>query len=278
MTRAGKLGVVIAHYDRAGRLARYLAEFVVHLRSLVPDIVFVSTGLGAAGAAKLEPHARVIVRENVGYDFFSYRVGLEALGDLARFERVWILNSSFLILDPARLCEQFLGRQRSEDILGLSKSTDLDWHLQSYCIMFQTPEVIRSPAFSEWWGRLEPISERLEVIRRYEIGMSRHFTRLGFRLGAAFEPDRRQYLMAVLRAIETRYWKIPPEGSGPAWLNPADGERLNPTHFIWEHFLEHYGVVKLDLLRSNTFNVDLRALHGMLSADRRYLSLCEDAL
>lgn len=275
---AGKLAVVIAHYDRTGRLARYLAEFVAHLATLVKDIVFVSTGLGAAGVAQLEPHARVIVRENVGYDFFSFKVGLESLGDLARFERIWILNSSFLILDPGKLCEQFLGLPAADDLLGLSESTDLGAHLQSYCVLFQNPRVISSSAFAAWWGRMEPISERLEVIRRYEIGMSQHFARMGFKLGAALVPDRRQRLMAVLRAIETRYWKIPPEGRGPAWINPADGERLNPTHFIWEAFLKQYGVVKLDLLRANPFNVDLRALHSMLAADRRCLALYEDAL
>jgi len=271
--------VVIAHYDPAGRLAAHLQRFVAHLGSLTRHVVFVSTGLSDAGAARLAPHARVVVRDNYGYDFWSYKVGIEALGDLAAFDRLWVLNSSFIIFDPALLCDRLLQWQGEADLLGLTQSADCGPHLQSYCIAFRTRRVLESRAFARWWGQMTPISDRLQVILQYEIGMSQHFARAGFSSGAAFVPTTAERLTAVFRGIETRNLKVAAiAGEGPVRLQLRDAELLNPTHYAWEGLLERCGILKLELPRDNPHHLELRTLRARLATKPSYLELYEDAL
>jgi rhamnosyltransferase len=72
---------VIAHYDSAGRIALHLRALAGHLASL-GRVVFVSTQLAPHEARALPKAVEVITRPNEGYDFFSYKRGIEALGDL----------------------------------------------------------------------------------------------------------------------------------------------------------------------------------------------------
>jgi rhamnosyltransferase len=78
------LAFVIAHYHPQGKLAADLFALIRHLSALASRVVLVSTCLSAVCTAKVRPFAQVIARENFGYDFWSYRVGLEALGGPAR--------------------------------------------------------------------------------------------------------------------------------------------------------------------------------------------------
>ena len=273
------IAVVIAHYDPAGRLAEYLLRFVAHVASLARQVVFVSTGLGAQGAARLGRHARVMVRDNYGYDFWSYRLGIEALGDLRGFDALWILNSSFIIFDPPLLCDRLLRWPGRADLLGLTHSAEWGPHLQSYCIAFRTRAVLDSPAFATWWGTMTPLSERLQVVRQYELGMSRHFVDAGFATEAVFVPSPEERLTAVLRAIETRNLAVPAAtGSGPVRLMLRDAELLNPVHFLWDGLFDRCRILKLELARTNPRNLDLRALRTRLEATPSYLELYDDAI
>jgi rhamnosyltransferase len=273
------LAVVIAHYDPMGRLARYLLRFAAHLDSVARRVVFVSTGLNAAAASQIGRHAEVIVRDNYGYDFWSYKTGIEALGDLTGFDALWILNSSFIMFDPGPLCDRLLRWSGDADLLGLTQCADRGPHVQSYCVAFRTRRVLDSPAFAEWWGKMTPISDRLQVILRHEIGMSQHFVRSSFKTGAVFVPDRQERLTTVLRGIESRYLVVPAlSADGPLRLMLRDADLLNPTHYAWEALLDRLGILKIDLVRDNPHGIDLRELQAKLMLDPSYLELFEDAL
>lgn len=273
------VAVVIAHYDSAGRLPRHLQRLVAHLASMAQRVIFVSTGLHPEAAQQIRQHAEVIVRENVGYDFWSYKVGIEALGDLAKFDKVWLLNSSFITFDPVLFCDRFLGWPGTADLYGLTESTDQGAHVQSYCVAFATRRVLDSGAFATWWTQMTPISERLQVILKYELGMSRHFVAAGFSTGSVFVPESQECVLALMRAIETRNLAVAAgAGTGPVQLTLRDARFLNPTHYVWEGLLERFGVLKLDLVRENLQNMDLRALGPTLERYPGYPQLYADAL
>ena len=100
------VGIVIAHYSSSGRLAKHLVNLIQELSKYSKNIIFVSTGILESELSKLAPYATVIARENTGYDFWSYKVGLEELGDLSRFQKVVCFNSSFICLKPDLLLER----------------------------------------------------------------------------------------------------------------------------------------------------------------------------
>jgi rhamnosyltransferase len=249
MARAPRRAFVVAHYDPAGRVALHLRGLVAHLRSL-GRVVFVSTNLAPAAARDLGEGVEVITRPNEGYDFFSYKRGIAALGELSRLDTVTILNSSFVCLDPARLTERFFSRSRPEiDVLGLTANFEGGAHLQSYWVSFEGRRALDSPAFARWWSEMEPVSDRAFVISRYEIGMSHALKEAGLVLASAFSPP-----------------------------GPAPVTHRNPTHLFWDALMEEFAILKLELLRANPFRMDLRKLEAALAARPQWKALVDDAL
>lgn len=241
---------VIAHYDAAGRVARHLHGLVAHLASL-GRVVFVSTSLSAAEARALESAGiEVITRPNEGYDFFSYRRGIEALGDLAAVDALTILNSSFVCLDPATLTTRFFSSMSPDiDVLGITSNYEYAAHVQSYWMSFETRRVLDSPAFASFWRDMQPVSDRDLVIPRYEVGLSHAMNRAGLRLGAAFTP---------------------PAGARPPYHNP--------THVFWDSVVAQFAIIKLELLKTNPFRMDLSRLDALLRSRPDWRALVDDAL
>ena len=247
---SGRRAFVVAHYDEAGRVAWNLRDLVAHLASL-GRVIFVSTNLADEEGRTLAK-AEVITRPNEGYDFYSYKRGIEALGDLRAFDEIVILNSSFVALDPPRLTERFFSRASPDiDMLGLTANYEYAAHLQSYWIAFRGRRILDSDAFAQWWRQMEPVSERDLVIPRYEVGMSHAFHQAGFKLASAFSPPQEQR-----GAIAHR----------------------NPTHVFWDALMAEFAILKLELLRTNPFRMDLGKLQAVLQARPEWRALVDDAL
>ena len=272
---------VIAHYHAEGRLPRHLLALVHSLSTRVGRIVFVSTGLSDAAAAELEPLATVIRRENIGYDFWSYKLGIDALGEVSGLERLLLVNSSFISVDPERLCAAMLGPISGPALRGLSLSHDRSVHLQSYCLAFEGRDLIASARFAEWWRAMTPISDREQVIARYELGLSRWFADAGVPLQAAYVPDRNDLLVALCRAIgnansSSRNYLSADHDSDRVQLDLGLARKLNPTHYLWDRLYARFGMLKIELLRDNPTQQNLARFRQQLPPEA--LGLIEDGL
>jgi len=271
------LAVVIAHFHPRGKVAANLFELVKHLATRTARLVFVSTGLSAQEAARLSNFAQVIVRENHGYDFWSYKVGIEALGDRTGLQRLILCNSSFVTLDPRLLCDTFLGAPLEPGLRGISTSAEGgQWHAQSYWVAFEGGALINSPQFARWWNDMVPISDRNEVIRRYEIGMSVQFAALGIPVKAALVLSLDDLLVAACRAVETRQWRFA-NLSRSVTLDLEMARSLNPTHFLWDVLVAQFSIVKLELLAKNPFQLNLARLQARAQASPEVDALLRDA-
>ena len=129
-----------------------------------------------------------------------------------------------------------------------------------------------------WWGSMVPISEKDEVIKQYEVGMTAHFATSGFRLASAFTRDRQLDLLATMRGIESGILPLNLSPSGPLQLDPLLGQPLDPTHYTWEALFEQFGVLKLILLKINPGHVNLAAMDRFLSGNDELRRLLTDAL
>lgn len=256
------MAAVVAHYDAGGEVAPDLLATVRALHARGARVWVVSTGLHDAAAATLEPHAEVIRRDNTGYDFWSYKVGIEHVQRQGPVERLLLLNSSVYIEDVERLLRRMDAHRGQLDLLSVTLSHEVRPHLQSFWLAFETPQILASDAFAHWWSALQPLSVREEVIANHELGLSAHFARAGFRLGALFQPTREQQWRAVLRAAESGFLPVslPPEGA--VALDPAWADRLNPTMYAWDALYEQLGVLKWELVKRNPHRLNLERLRG----------------
>ena len=196
---------VMAHYDPRGRVAPHVQRHIEALTKAFDRVIVVSTAeLQPEDEAWLAAHAELQRRGNYGYDFFSYRAGLLEAGNLADYDRVVICNDSYVgPLDDYEVILQAMAATPA-DFWGLTKSDRIAPHVQSFFVCFM-PWVVRSHAFEQFWQRMTPVSDRAQVIRRYEIGLSTALLDAGFAHGSYFEENDEDRRVARLRML---WWSV----------------------------------------------------------------------
>ena len=260
----------MAHYDPRGEVAPHVTRQVQALAEAVEDLVIVSTApLTDTSAEWLAGHGRLIRRDNVGYDFFSYRTGLESVPDLGQYEEVVICNDTYVgpLRPYQRIFDDMAGRP--VDFWGLSASQRISPHVQSFFVAFR-PWVVASRAFESFWATLEPISERMKVIRRYEVGMTGHLAEAGFAWGSYYVETEAERRLARRRVA----WWMAHRGPLPqvtdlrSWYAEQTRAGWNPAVGLADVALDdgRLPYVKLDTLRYDPYGLDSTKLLGLCEA------------
>jgi lipopolysaccharide biosynthesis protein len=122
---------------------------------------------------------RVIQRENTGYDFCMWKRAL-AEYDILQFDELFLTNSS--IVGPLQALAPLWENQAvgDSDFWGLTDNTDYAPHLQSYFLVFRR-RVIESECFGQFWKSVLPYTDKDQVIRSYELGITLWLEQHGFR-------------------------------------------------------------------------------------------------
>lgn len=264
--------VVVAHYDPFGEVAPHVLRHVAALGEVADRLLVVTTAaLTDEARAALGGIAEVVERDNYGYDFYSYKTGLDHVDDLTAYDEVVVCNDSFV--GPLRpypaIFDAMAGRQ--VDVWGMTLSRRRTLHLQSFFVVFRR-WVVGSQAFAGFWRRMTPVSDRREVITRYEIGMSRAMLEAGFVLGSYFEEDERDARLAGARHL----WQV---GSHVVrlprrrWLSATRRlapEPWNPMAALADRALDdaRLPVVKLDTLRYDPYRLGSDML--LAKCEQRY--------
>lgn len=260
---------VISHFDRHDLADDY---FIYSLRCYRPHfdyIVVVSTA-----KLKLDQRSRVLIfadkvilRENLGHDFASWRVGFESL-DVRQCTGISFINDSFY--GPVSDFRNFIDRGRSllVDLWGASLSAQFAPHVQSYFMTFNE-NTIRSHFAHKFWSSVEILHDKSEIIRLYEIGLSQTLFAEGFSIGGIADmrnvtpAERRDALLDNLQPdhrIDEDQNRYILEEQGP-----------NPMQLFWGHTLRA-GVpfIKIELLRENPLRANLGAIFRYLEQQRWY--------
>lgn len=232
---------VFAHYDRDGLIDDYVIHYLSELSRADCEIVFVSTApnVGDETVDRVRPYAsRILLRENVGYDFGSWRDGLALIGDFGSYDRVIIANDS--VYGPLTDLRAVFAKMahREAPVWGITDSLRYARHLQSYFIVFER-EAVQSVAFNCFWKSLPDYRSKHVVIMQCEVGLSRRLTEAGFELAALCD-----------------YKSM---ASSPGWSKTnapkkrIPGVPVNATHWKWRTLIEEHGCpfIKVQLLRDN---------------------------
>jgi rhamnosyltransferase len=241
-------GLVIAHFHKEGKLRSDTISMLECLAPIFDRVVLVSTCLNDSERKKLPASVQLHVRPNTGYDFYSYRYGIKQLQALGGHWQITLMNTSFIIQQPQLLASHYFEKylpSEQFDVLGLTQSFEIQAHLQSYLLTFSS-KCTRQTAFIEWWDEMTPINERSAVVYHYELGLSAMLQRCGMALTCAM----------------------------PTPAIPAN----NPSHFYYKELLQQFGIVKIELLKSNPFELDLSGLTKALGHDARFAELVGEGL
>jgi len=163
---------VFAHYDRDNIVDEYVYFYLKELKKIIQNIVFVTVSdIGQNDISRLKKLGiNIITRDNIGYDFYSYKVGFEFL-DLNCYDEIIICNDS--VFGPLIPLEEIFGKMINCqcDFWGITESHLINYHLQSYFIVFKK-NVINSKIFTSFWKSIEVIEDKEMLIQKYEVGLT----------------------------------------------------------------------------------------------------------
>ena len=265
MTRA----LVFAHYDRDGIFDPHVVRAILAYRSLVDRLVVVSASATRLPDALRSSVDDFITRDNVGYDFCSWRDGILRLGDVGDFDELICANDSVYgplfdlapaFRDPRIAAADFWGMCLSEQGTKRRGRTSCP-HVQSWFFVMRRP-LLESAAFADFWRTVEPQACKDDVIDRYELGMTEHFLRAGFRMAALY--DARSRGVATWAEIRPHVAVAEPRRS---WRHMKKARRRphNPSELFPLRLLAA-GVpfLKVGLFRVNHYGLSLPAVRDSL--------------
>lgn len=191
MTRA----VIMAHFDPEGVVDDYVLAALREYRRVADRLVLVSAStreLPCTGRGLVD---EFIPRDNSGYDFCSWRVGIESIGSLDGIDELICVNDSVygpmadlatVLADPRVARADAWGMCFSgEGTAARRRPSAL--HLQSWFVAMRRP-VLRSAAFRDFWAGVVPLPTKDEIVDRYELGLSESLRHGGFVLSAIHDP------------------------------------------------------------------------------------------
>lgn len=246
--------LIFAHYDRQGELRLDTQNLLEELSQYFAPIIFVSTKMNQRNLDKIPGNISIIIRENIGYDFYSYREGLSHLTkgfiESFNYENISFMNSSFYCGDCKKIVTKYhSGITRNNfDLVGLTMhkgAVDTPPHVQSYLFSL-SQEVIRNPSVLEWWKHMLPINDRNIVIQKYEIGLSKLISDCGFDLKSLYVKSlpyrlKKVFLKPLIKIKKifgySKYVRVP-----------------SPIHEDFTKIYDIYGIVKIEIICNNSLN------------------------
>ena len=247
--------LIYVHFDRDGIVDAHVEYALAQYRPHVDHLVFVSPSVKELSPKQKTLVDRFVPRENIGYDFGSWRDGLLSL-DADRYEEIIFANDSVYgpLWSPGPVLD--FGRERNLDFWGMVMSDQMVTpgvatpHIQSWFFSARR-KLIQSEAFQSFWQRIESVGTKREIIQRFEVGLTESVHRGGFSMGAVYD-TKKSMLDRVKTAVReasfaelSRTWRL---------LRRSVRQNRNPAEGDWDTVLAS-GVpfVKVSLLRLNPY-------------------------
>jgi lipopolysaccharide biosynthesis protein len=176
--------VFFSHYDQNGIVHNYVLDYLKQLAQNNCCIIFVSTSptLEKSSIELIQPYChRIILRENIGLDFGSWRMAYDRYKKLlSKASALLLLNDScfgpFFELKP--ILDSF---DQPNTISGITLNKEVTPHLQSY-FLYIPKDVFSSSFFKRFISGVQYYSDKNRIIYEYEIGFSTMALNAGYTL------------------------------------------------------------------------------------------------
>jgi len=247
--------LLIAHYHKDGQIRSDLVNLIKLFSKSFEKIIFVSTKLSFSEKKKIKRFAYIITRPNYGYDFYSWKVGINFIqnkfyDDFDKRKILFLLPSSLLYLKPQKLLKEFNKIKNFENrVLCLSKSWEICEHIQSDLLIFSL-NLLKQKKFLNWWNNIKKFKSRQIIIYKYEIGLSKFLDKQNIKTVPIFDENIKDFPTNLIRLLKLRVFNI--------FFKVRRIYKKNPTHFYWKSIYKKFGLIKIELIKSNPHNVEIR--------------------
>lgn len=287
---------IFAHYDRDNTVDDYVYFYLGKLKRVCRRIIFVTTSvLDEVVKTRLKTCCdSIITRKNQGYDFMSWRVGLDS-ESLEGYDEILLCNDS--VYGPLFPLEEVFSSMSEKpcDFWGITESHQISYHLQSYFLVLRKP-VILSSVFQTFWGGITIQKSKAALIRTYEVGLSKVLLRAGFKAGvyAGYSPPPLKRLALIIHLCRSRMGRMmvskteakPDSGEGLAHTalpvfppqacekvkSVLKGKNFNIAHQFWKELIvrRRMPFLKVELLRDNPIKVNISGFEKVIASCSDY--------
>lgn len=263
---------LFAHFDAACIVDPWLSAYFKSISEQGFDIILISTSpkMPKLVDAHVQEYLNwLILRENIGLDFGSWSAAVNFLGDeLGKYSELLLCNDS--ILGPFATLDKIFeaAREQRSDVFGLTDSWEVEHHLQSYFLFFKR-HVFRSRAFRDFWKQHKIYENKLNIISRYEVGLSTYLTRYGYRLDSYAPYEKVKEVAFRENALQ------------PELLAALHNDPQNPTLVLWDILVQTFQVpfLKAELLKRNPHNhLRVSEWKSIVSENPSLIKLVDDYL
>ena len=193
--------LIFVHYNRYNELSPHVLYTLSKLRNYYDKIVCVSnSNLSNSDKIKANEFCDVLrIRENKGFDFGAWKEILleEGWNNLICYDSVTLMNDSCFgpLIEMQEVFDKM--ENKNVDFWGLTQyENNNKWmpnhiggipdYIQSYFLCF-TKQVVKSAIFQRFWEKLILMAHIDNVIRVYEVNLSRILQKAGFKYSVYFE-------------------------------------------------------------------------------------------
>ena len=193
-TKATKLCIFSLHQNIHLRESTYI--YLKHLKENNYSIcIIITSRLDQSMLDRLKSICdEIIIRENIGYDFGSYKYGiLRHLKKLNQFDNILIANDS--VIGPFYNLEPIFSEMNNKkcDFWGISHTISSPnencCHVNSFFVVFKK-NVITSEVFKNFWINYKSTSSRIKTINTGEKMLSKILIKYGnFKMDSLFSQE-----------------------------------------------------------------------------------------
>jgi len=234
---------IFAHYDKDNIVDEYVFYYLKELKKVSNKIIFVTVSdINQGYINKLEQlDIEVIKRENIGYDFYSYKTGIERL-NLSDYDELILCNDS--VYGPIVSLEKIFEKMSASlcDFWGITASRSISSHLQSYFLVFKS-NILHSNNFLEFWNNVEILENKQSIIERYEVGLSQFFFKNNY-VGIPYINDipytvsKKDNIIRLAKRVLNSPYKIFKFLISPKrYLSAIKNKNINTSLFYWDKLL-----------------------------------------
>lgn len=252
--------LIFAHFHSSGMLRDDIVNFLNQSKKFFNKIIFISTKINQKELNKLSKDIVKIKRKNIGYDFYSYKVGFEYLTD--KFQNkiynkdLFFVNSSILFLNPKKIINLVRNINiKNNEFWGVSRSLELSDHIQSYFFFFSS-NLMKNKNILNWWKSIKPLNVHYKVILKYELGLSKVMLKNNIILKSIYKKNLELKAKNIIEKIAQRFNEI--------FFKLPKYYKKDPTHYFWSDFYKFFGLVKIRLIKDNDQKYNLKKLYNIL--------------